>query len=133
MTEAVIVSTARTPLCKSWRGALNMTHGAKMGGHVVHAALERARVDADEVEDVIIGCANPEGATGWNIARQIAVRAGCPSSVPRSEEHTSELQSRLHLVCRLLLEKKKSRWPTSGTELCVTVHNYHYTLMDPDY
>src|SRR2546430_15734985 len=82
MTEAVIVSTARTPLCKSWRGALNMTRGAKMGGHVVHAALERARVDADEVEDVIIGCANPEGATGWTIARQIAVRAGCPNSVP---------------------------------------------------
>ncbi len=81
-TEAVIVSTARTPLCKSWRGALNMTHGAKMGGHVVHAALERAKVDADEVEDVIIGCANPEGATGWNIARQIAIRAGCPQTVP---------------------------------------------------
>jgi acetyl-CoA C-acetyltransferase len=80
--EAVIVSTARTPLCKSWRGALNMTHGAKMGGHVVHAALERAKVDPDEVEDVIIGCANPEGATGWNIARQIAIRAGCPVSVP---------------------------------------------------
>ena len=77
MNDAVIVSTARTPLCKSWRGALNMTHGAKMGGHVVHAALERAKVDADEVEDVIIGCANPEGATGCNIARQIAVRAGC--------------------------------------------------------
>jgi acetyl-CoA C-acetyltransferase len=82
MTEAVIVSTARTPLCKSWRGALNQTHGAKMGGHVVHAALERAEVDADEVEDVIIGCANPEGATGWNIARQIALRAGCPVTVP---------------------------------------------------
>jgi acetyl-CoA C-acetyltransferase len=82
MTEAVIVSTARTPLCKSWRGALNMTHGAKMGGHAVHAALERAKVDADEVEDVIMGCANPEGATGWNIARQIAIRAGCPVTVP---------------------------------------------------
>jgi acetyl-CoA C-acetyltransferase len=82
MTDAVIVSTARTPLCKSWKGALNLTHGAKMGGHVVHAALERARVDPDEVEDVIIGCANPEGATGWNIARQIAIRAGCPISVP---------------------------------------------------
>jgi acetyl-CoA C-acetyltransferase len=82
MTEAVIVSTARTPLCKSWRGALNMTHGAKMGGHVVHAAMERAKLDPDEVEDVIIGCANPEGATGWNIARQIAIRAGCPNSVP---------------------------------------------------
>jgi acetyl-CoA C-acetyltransferase len=81
MNEAVIVSTARTPLCKSWRGALNQTHGAKMGGHVVHAALERAKVDADEVEDVIIGCANPEGATGWNIARQIAIRAGCPNTV----------------------------------------------------
>jgi acetyl-CoA C-acetyltransferase len=80
--EAVIVSTARTPLCKSWRGALNLTHGAKMGGHVVHAALERAKLDPDEVEDVIIGCANPEGATGWNIARQIAIRAGCPISVP---------------------------------------------------
>ena len=82
MPEAVIVSTARTPLCKSWRGALNNTHGAKMGGHVVHAALERAKVDADEVEDVVIGCANPEGATGWNIARQIAIRAGCPVTVP---------------------------------------------------
>src|SRR4051794_30717211 len=82
MNEALIVSTARTPLCKSWRGALNMTHGAKMGGHVVHAALERAKVDADEVEDVIMGCANPEGATGWNIARQIALRAGCRITVP---------------------------------------------------
>src|SRR5258706_15758726 len=82
MPDAVIVSTARTPLCKSWKGALNMTHGAKMGGHVVHAALERAKVDADEVEDVIMGCALPEGATGWNIARQIAIRAGCPVSVP---------------------------------------------------
>jgi acetyl-CoA C-acetyltransferase len=82
MADAVIVSTARTPLCKSWRGALNLTHGAKMGGHVVHAALERAKLDPGEVEDVIIGCANPEGATGWNIARQIAIRAGCPISVP---------------------------------------------------
>jgi len=80
--EAVIVSTARTPLCKSWKGALNMTHGAKMGGHVVHAALERAKVDCQEVDDVIMGCANPEGAAGWNIARQIALRAGCPVSVP---------------------------------------------------
>jgi acetyl-CoA C-acetyltransferase len=59
-----------------------MTHGAKMGGHVVHAAMERGKVDPDEVEDVIIGCANPEGATGWNIARQIAIRAGCPDTVP---------------------------------------------------
>ena len=81
MTDAVIVSTARTPLCKSWRGALNMTHGAKMGGHAVHAALERAKVAPGEVEDVIMGCATPEGATGGNIARQIALRAGCPVAV----------------------------------------------------
>jgi len=81
MADAVIVSTARTPLCKSWRGALNMTHGATMGGHVVKQALERAKLDPSEVEDVIMGCANPEGATGWNIARQIAIRAGMPVSV----------------------------------------------------
>ncbi len=81
MTDAVIVSTARTPLCKSWRGALNMTHGAKMGGHVVHAALERAKLEPREVEDVMMGCATPEGATGGNIARQIAMRAGMPVTV----------------------------------------------------
>lgn len=81
MREAVIVSTARTGLAKSWRGALNMTHGAKMGGHVVKAAIERAGIDGAEVEDVIMGCANPEGATGSNIARQIALSAGLPVSV----------------------------------------------------
>jgi acetyl-CoA C-acetyltransferase len=80
-TDAVIVSTARTPLCKSWRGALNMTHGATMGGHAVNAALERAKLDPAEVEDVVMGCATPEGATGSNIARQIAIRAGMPVTV----------------------------------------------------
>ena len=81
-TQAVIVSTARTPLAKSWKGALNMTHGATMAGHVVKAALERAGVEPGAVEDVLMGCANPEGATGWNIARQAASMAGCPVSVP---------------------------------------------------
>jgi acetyl-CoA C-acetyltransferase len=78
MTDAVLVSTARTPLCKSWRGAFNMTHGATLGGEAVRHAIERAGVDPAEVEDVIMGCAHPEGATGYNIARQIAIRAGCP-------------------------------------------------------
>jgi acetyl-CoA C-acetyltransferase len=78
MPDAVIVSTARTPLCKSWRGAFNMTHGATMGGHALCHAIARARLDPRDVEDVIMGCANPEGATGRNIARQIALRAGCP-------------------------------------------------------
>ena len=78
MPDAVIVSTARTPLCKSWRGALNMTHGATMGGHVLRHAIDRAGVDPGDIDDVIMGCGNPEGATGRNIARQIAIRAGCP-------------------------------------------------------
>src|SRR5689334_6599161 len=78
MTDAVIVSTARTGLAKSWRGALNMTHGATLGGHVVKAAVERARIEPAEVEDVIIGCALPEGTTGGNIARKIALCAGLP-------------------------------------------------------
>ncbi|HXF44509.1 MAG TPA: acetyl-CoA C-acyltransferase [Burkholderiaceae bacterium] len=82
MTEAVIVSTARTPLCKSWKGALNMTHGATMGAFAVRAAIDRAGIDNAEVEDVLMGCANPEGATGWNIARQVALRAGLPVTVP---------------------------------------------------
>ena len=81
MTDAVIVSTARTALAKSWRGSFNMTHGATLGGHVVRAAIARAGIEAGEVEDVLMGCANPEGATGWNIARQIALAAGCPVTV----------------------------------------------------
>jgi acetyl-CoA C-acetyltransferase len=78
MREAVIVSTARTGLAKSWKGALNNTHGASMGGHAAKHAIQRAGIDPGEVEDVIVGCATPEGATGGNIARQIALSAGCP-------------------------------------------------------
>ena len=81
MTSAVIVSTARTPLAKSWKGSFNMTHGATLGGHAVRHALQRAGIDAGAVEDVIMGCANPEGATGMNIARQIALMAGMPVTV----------------------------------------------------
>ena len=82
MSRAMIVSTARTALAKSWRGAFNLTHGATLGGHVVRHAIERARLAPGEVDDVVIGCALPEGATGGNIARQIALRAGCPVEVP---------------------------------------------------
>ena len=81
MTEAVIVSTARTGLAKSWKGSFNATHGASLGGHVIKAAAERAKIELGEIEDVIMGCATPEGATGGNIARQAALRAGCPVSV----------------------------------------------------
>ena len=78
MTSALIVSTARTPLAKSWKGSFNMTHGATLGGHAVEHAVKRAGIEAAEVDDVIMGCATPEGATGANIARQIALRAGLP-------------------------------------------------------
>ncbi|EGI75962.1 acetyl-CoA C-acyltransferase [Hylemonella gracilis] len=81
MSKAVIVSTARTPLAKSWRGSFNMTHGATLGGHVVQHAIARAGIDGADVEDVLMGCATPEGATGSNIARQIALAAGLPVTV----------------------------------------------------
>src|SRR5256885_1380128 len=82
MTEAVIVSTARTPLGKAWRGGLNITSAATLGAHALKAALERARLEPGEVEDVVMGCANPEGTAGGNVARKSAIRAGLPVSVP---------------------------------------------------
>ncbi len=81
MKQAVIVSAARTGLAKSFRGSFNITHGATMGGHAVSAAVERAGIDPATIEDCMIGCGFPEGATGQNIARQIAIRAGMPVTV----------------------------------------------------
>src|SRR5918997_5827695 len=79
--QAVIVSTARTPIGKAGRGAFNMTHGATMGGHAIKHAVDRAKLEPGEVEDVIMGCAMPQGATGQNIARLSAIRAGLPVTV----------------------------------------------------
>jgi len=107
MVDAVIVSTARTGLAKSWRGAFNMTHGATLGGHVVKAAVERAGVDPAEVEDVIMGCAAPEGATGGNIARQIVLRAGLPVStagVTVSRQCSSGLQAIAMAAHRVIVD-----------------------------
>ncbi|MFP2924965.1 acetyl-CoA C-acyltransferase [Pyxidicoccus sp. 3LG] len=81
MTDVAIVSTARTALAKSWRGGFNMTHGATLSGHVIQHAVQRAGVDPAEVEDVIFGCALPEGSTGNDVARMAAIRAGLPVSV----------------------------------------------------
>jgi acetyl-CoA C-acetyltransferase len=108
MTEAVIVSTARTPLTKSWKGAFNMTHGATMGGHAIKAAIERAKVDPSEVEDVIMGCAYPEGATGANIARQSALRAGLPvttAGVTVNRFCSSGLQTIAMAAQRVIVDK----------------------------
>ncbi len=81
MREAVIVSTARTGLAKSARGGFNQTHGAALGGHAIKHAIQRAGLEPGEVEDVYLGCATPEGATGGNIARQAALWADCPVTV----------------------------------------------------
>ena len=78
MNEAVIISTARTPIGKAYKGAFNNTHGATLAGHVVKKAMEVAKLDPNEVEDCLMGCAMPEGATGGNIARQVAIRGGLP-------------------------------------------------------
>ncbi|MBT6205203.1 MAG: acetyl-CoA C-acyltransferase, partial [Rhodospirillaceae bacterium] len=80
MREAVIVSTARTPIGKAYRGAFNNTHGATLTGHAISHAVVRAGVEGTEVEDVIIGCGLPEGATGHNMARLATIRAGLPVS-----------------------------------------------------
>lgn len=108
MADAVIVSTARTGLAKSWRGALNMTHGATLGGHVVKAAVERAKVDPGEVEDVLMGCALPEGTTGGNVARQIALRAGLPVTTSGTTVNrfcSSGLQTIAMAAQRVLVDK----------------------------
>jgi acetyl-CoA C-acetyltransferase len=108
MTEAVIVSTARTAFAKSWRGGLNMTYGATLGGHVVQQAVARAHIDPTEVEDVMLGCALAEGTTGGNIARQAALRAGLPVStagVTVNRFCSSGLQTIAMAAQRILTEK----------------------------
>ena len=108
MADAVIVSTARTGLAKSWRGALNMTHGATLGAHAVRAAVQRARLDPTEVEDLILGCALPEGTTGGNIARQVALRAGLPvtcAGVTVNRFCSSGLQSIAMAAQRVIVDR----------------------------
>jgi acetyl-CoA C-acetyltransferase len=125
MTEAVIVSTARTALAKSWKGSFNMTHGATLGGHVVKHAMERAGVEPGEVEDVLMGCANPEGATGWNIARQAAIRAGCPvtvSGVTVNRFCSSGLQT-IAMAAQRIIAGEASIFVAGGLESISCVQN----------
>jgi len=125
VVDAVIVSTARTPLTKSWRGAFNLTHGATLGGHVVKAAIERAGIDPASVEDVIMGCANPEGATGFNIARQIALRAGCPvttSGLTVNRYCSSGLQS-IALAAQRIIAGEGDVYVAGGVESISNTQN----------
>lgn len=108
MNEAVIVSTARTGLAKSWKGAFNMTHGATLGGHVVQAAVQRAGVDPAEVEDVVFGCSLGEGTTGSNVARQIVLRAGLPvtaAGTTLTRFCASGLEAVAHAAKRVIVDR----------------------------
>jgi acetyl-CoA C-acetyltransferase len=134
MTNAVIVSTARTPLTKSWKGAFNMTHGATLGGHAVQHAVQRAGIDAAEVEDVIMGCANPEGATGANIARQIALKAGLPittSGMTVNRFCSSGLQT-IALAAQRIIAGEGSVYVAGGVESisCVQQEMNQHMLKD---
>jgi acetyl-CoA C-acetyltransferase len=135
MSNAVIVSTARTPLAKSWKGAFNMTHGATLGGHAVAHAIQRAGIEAAEVEDVIMGCANPEGATGANIARQIALRAGCPVTVSGMTVNrfcSSGLQT-IALAAQRVIAGEGDIYVAGGVESisCVQQEMNKHMLADP--
>ena len=135
MTSAVIVSTARTPLTKSWKGAFNMTHGATLGGHVVEQAIARAGIEAAEVEDVIMGCGTPEGATGANIARQIALRAGCPittSGMTINRFCSSGLQT-IALASQRVIAGEGDIFVAGGLEAisCVMQEMNQHMLTDP--
>ena len=136
MTSAMIVSTARTPLAKSWKGSFNMTHGATLGGHAVKHALQRAGVDPGAVEDVIMGCATPEGATGSNIARQIALMAGCPvtvSGVTVNRFCSSGLQT-IALAAQRVIAGEADVYVAGGVESisCVQQEANTHMLKDPE-
>src|SRR3954466_3962864 len=131
MIDAVIVSTARTPLAKSWKGAFNMTHGATLGGHALRAAIERARLDPAEIDDVIMGCANPEGATGRNIARQIALRAGCPVTTAGMTVNrfcSSGLQT-IAIAAQRVMTGEGEAYAAGGVESISCVQNQVNTFM----
>jgi acetyl-CoA C-acetyltransferase len=133
MREAVIVSTARTPIGKAFRGAFNKTHGAVLAGHAIKHAVERAGVEPEEVEDVILGCGLPEGATGHNIARLAAVRAGLPvttSAVTVNRFCSSGLQTIAMAAQRVMVDRVPVM-VAGGVESISLVQNnlnkHHYT------
>ncbi|QBR03958.1 acetyl-CoA C-acyltransferase [Paraburkholderia pallida] len=135
MTDAVIVSTARTGLAKSWKGAFNMTHGATLGAHAVQHAVARAGIDPTEIEDVIMGGTYGEGTTGGNIARAIALRAGLPvttGGVTLNRFCSSGLQTIAMAAQRVILEGAPAI-VAGGVESisCVQNESNQHMLVDP--
>jgi len=133
MTRSVIVSTARTPLTKSWKGAFNMSHGATLGGHAVRHAILRAGIESGEVEDVIMGCAFPEGTTGLNIARQSALAAGCAidvSGLTVNRFCSSGLQA-IALAAQRIVAGEGDAYVAGGVESISCVQMNQTLLNDP--
>jgi acetyl-CoA C-acetyltransferase len=135
MREAVIVSTARTPFAKSWRGSFNMTHGAALGAAAVKAAVERAGIEGGLVDDILMGCATPEGATGSNIARQIALRAGFPVTVSGATVNrfcSSGLQT-IAMAAQRVIANEGDVYVAGGVESisCVQNESNKHMLADP--
>jgi acetyl-CoA C-acetyltransferase len=128
MADAVIVSTARTPIGKAYRGAFNNTHGATLAGHVIASAVERAGIEPAQVEDVILGCALPEGATGQNIARQAALRAGLPvttGGVTVNRFCSSGMQAIAMAAQRVIVDRVPIM-AAGGVESISLVQNEHF-------
>src|SRR5262245_6788390 len=128
MAEAVIVSTARTPIGRAYRGAFNNTHGAVLGGHVISHAVQRAGLEPGEVEDVIMGCALPEGATGQNIARESAIRAGLPvtaAGVTVNRFCSSGMQAIAMAAQRVIVDRVPVM-VAGGVESISLVQNEHF-------
>ena len=131
MTDAVIVSTARTGLAKSWRGSLNMSHPVSYTGHVLQHAIERARIDPGEIEDVIVGAAFLEGASGANVARQVSLRAGCPvttAGVSVNRFCSSGLQT-IALAAQRVMAGEGEIYAAGGLESISCVQNHVNTRM----
>ena len=136
MTSAVIVSTARTPLTKSWKGAFNMTYGPTLGAHAVSHAVQRAGIEGAAVDDVIMGMAMPEGTTGGNVARLIAIRAGLPvttSGLTINRFCSSGLQS-IALAAQRIIAGENEVLVAGGLESisCVQQEANRHMAEDPE-
>ena len=136
MREAAIISTARTGLAKAMRGGFNKTHGITMGGHTVKHAIERAGIDAGEVEDIIFGCGQPEAATGHNIGRNVAIAGGCPVTVPGTTINrfcSSGLQSIAVAAQRIIVDGVKVTIGGGVESISMTQTNLNFKhLVEPE-
>jgi acetyl-CoA C-acetyltransferase len=135
MPDAAILSYARTPIGKAFRGALNLTHGATLGAHVLRHAVQRAGIDAAEVEDVVLGCAFPEGANGFNVGRISALAAGLPDHVSGMTVNrycSSGLQS-IAIAAQAIQARSLSVAVAGGTESvsCVREHTNRFMREEP--